>query len=120
MQFKPVIKKFTFIVKTEFEAYINSIEFNNEDIYEAVWHTLNILQDKFKDINIKDEFINDLKLAITECYNDSPCDLHRKEIEYDLEEIITKTDDFDKLVFKVNNSDYYFKDINSKIKSYII
>ena len=32
MQFKPIIKKFKFIVKTEFQAYINSIEFNHEDI----------------------------------------------------------------------------------------
>lgn len=120
MQFKPNIKKFTFIVKTEFEACINSIEFNNEDIYKAVCYILNILQDKFKNINIKDEFIEDLKWAITNCYNDSQCDLHLEEIEYDLEDIIDKTNDFDKLVFKVNKSDYYFKDINSKIKSYII
>ena len=113
MQFKPIIK-------TEFEAYINSIEFNHEDIYKAVCYILDILQDKFNNINIKDEFIEYLKWAITECYNDSPDNPSLEEIEYDLEEIINKTDDFDKLVFKVNNSDYYFKDINSKIKSYII
>lgn len=35
MQFKPIIK-------TEFEAYINSIEFNHEDIYKAVCYILDI------------------------------------------------------------------------------
>lgn len=58
------------------------------------------------------------------------CIVNHKDVYYTVSDILeyiintdipfTKYQDFDKLVFKVNNSDYYFKDINSKIKSYII
>lgn len=112
--------KFKITVKSEFKAYINSIKFTHEQIYNTVYYILHILQYKFRDINIKDKFIDDLKWAVTNCYNDSPDNPNLEEIKYELGDIINKTNDFNKLKFKVNNSDYYFKNINSKINSYII
>ena len=112
--------KFKAKIQQEFLAKINSIEFNHENIYYTIGFLLSELEEKFENINIKDEFIDDLKWAVTECYNDSPDNASLDEIEHKLEEIISKTDKFDKLKFMINESDYYFKEINSKIKSYII
>lgn len=112
--------KFKAKIQQGFLAKINSIEFNHENIYYTIGFLLSELEEKFENINIKDEFIDDLKWAVTHCYNDSPDNASLDEIEHELEEIINKTDAFDKLKFMVNESDYYFKDVNDKIKSYII
>jgi hypothetical protein len=66
-------------IKQEFLAVINGIEFNHEGIYYTVFRILSAIDTKFSPEKLPENFVEELKYAVTEKYNNDGFEL--SEIE---------------------------------------
>ena len=66
-------------IKQEFLAIINGIEFNHEGIYYTVFRILSAIDTKFSPEKLPKNFVEELKYAVTEKYNNDSFEL--SEIE---------------------------------------
>lgn len=66
-------------IKQEFLAVINGIEFNHEGIYYTVFRILSAIDTKFSPEKLPENFVEELKYAVSEKYNNDSFEL--SEIE---------------------------------------
>ena len=95
-------------ILTRFKGEINGIEIFNENSYNIILNILEAISKKFKDIELNNEFIQDLENEI-ENYSDV------EELENDLLNSIYAAKEFSKVEFIVSFEEY--EKINNKIKS---
>ena len=94
----------------KFKARINSIEFNDYQLYTTTEFILEKINEAFGEI-YTDEFIKDLAYVIQR-YFVKIDDLIISELEWNMYKDIEKTENFKDLEFK----DYYINEINDQIK----
>ena len=94
----------------KFKARINSIEFNDYQLYTNTEFILEKINEAFGEI-YTDEFIKDLAYVIQH-YFVKIDDLIISELEWNMSKDIEKTENFKDLEFK----DYYINEINDQIK----
>ena len=97
-------------VLQSFKARINSIEFDDYQLYMTTDHILEQIDDKFGTI-YTDEFIKDLTDVI-ELYFYKVDKLVVSDLEYSIDEDIEDAETFQDIQF----SDYYINHINERIK----
>lgn len=97
-------------VLQSFKARINSIEFDDYQLYMTTDHILEQIDDKFGTI-YTDEFIKDLADVI-ELYFYKVDKLVVSDLEYSMGEDIVDAKTFQDIQF----SDYYINEINDRIK----
>ena len=95
-------------ILSRFKGEINGIEIFNENSYNIILNVLEAISKKFKDVELNNEFIQDLENEI-ENYSDI------EELENDLLDSIYAAKEFSKLEFIVSFEKY--EKINNKIKS---
>ncbi len=95
-------------ILSKFKGEINGIEIFNENSYNIILNVLEAISKKFKDIELNNEFIQDLENEI-ENYSDA------EELENDLLDSIYAAKEFSKVEFIVSFEEY--EKINNKIKS---
>lgn len=95
-------------ILSRFKGKINGIEIFNENSYNIILNVLEAISKKFKDIELNNEFIQDLENEI-ENYSDV------EELENDLLDSIYAAKEFSKVEFIVSFEEY--EEINNKIKS---
>lgn len=94
----------------KFKARINSIEFNDYQLYTTTEFILEKINEAFGEI-YTDEFIKDLAYVIQR-YFVKIDDLIISELEWNMSKDIENTENFKDLEFK----DYYINEINDQIK----
>lgn len=97
-------------VLQSFKARINSVEFDDYQLYMTTDHILEQIDDKFGTI-YTDEFIKDLADVI-ELYFYKVDKLVVSDLEYSIDEDIEDAETFQDIQF----SDYYINHINERIK----
>ena len=97
-------------VLQSFKARINSVEFDDYQLYMTTDHILEQIDDKFGTI-YTDEFIKDLADVI-ELYFYKVDKLVVSDLEYSMDEDIEDAETFQDIQF----SDYYINHINERIK----
>ena len=97
-------------VLQSFKARINSVEFDDYQLYMTTDHILEQIDDKFGTI-YTDEFIKDLADVI-ELYFYKVDKLVVSDLEYSMDEDIEDAETFQDIQF----SDYYINEINDRIK----
>ena len=97
-------------VLQSFKARINSVEFDDYQLYMTTDHILEQIDDKFGTI-YTDEFIKDLTDVI-ELYFYKVDKLVVSDLEYSMDEDIEDAETFQDIQF----SDYYINHINERIK----
>ena len=95
-------------ILSRFKGKINGVEILNENSYNIILNVLEAISKKFKDVELNNEFIQDLENEI-ENYSDT------EELENDLLDSIYAAKEFSKLEFIVSFEEY--EKINNKIKS---
>lgn len=95
-------------ILSRFKGQINGVEIFNENSYNIILNVLEAISKKFKDVELNNEFIQDLENEI-ENYSDV------EELENDLLDSIYVAKEFSKVEFIVSFEEY--KKINNKIKS---
>ena len=95
-------------ILSRFKGEINKVEIFNENSYNIILNVLEAISKKFKDVELNNEFIQDLENEI-ENYSDI------EELENDLLDSIYATKEFSKVEFIVSFEEC--EKINNKIKS---
>lgn len=95
-------------ILSRFKGEINGIEIFNENSYNIILNVLEAISKKFKDVELNNEFIQDLENEI-ENYSGI------EELENDLLDSIYVAKEFSKVEFIVSFEEY--EKINNKIKS---
>lgn len=67
-------------IKQEFLAVINGIEFNHEGIYYTVFRILSAIDTRFSPEKLPENFVEELKYAVTEKYNNDGFELSKIEL----------------------------------------
>ena len=98
------------LVLKSFKARINSVEFDDYQLYMTTDSILEEIDDKFGTI-YTDEFIKDLAEVI-ELYFYKVDKLVVSDLEYSMDEDIEDAETFQDIQF----SDYYINEINDRIK----
>lgn len=99
-------------INTKFRAQINGVKFIDEDVYNCVLDILDDINDVFT-INLKDEFIEDLKWAIIYHYNSHITSIY--EIYKICKNDIYHAIDFENLQFNLDNTIEYVKLLNDRL-----
>ena len=95
-------------ILTRFKGEINGVEIFNENSYNIILNVLEAILKKFKDVELNNEFIQDLENEIKN-YSDT------EELENDLLDSVYVAKEFSKVKFVVSFEEY--ENINDKIKS---
>ena len=95
-------------ILSRFKGQINGVKIFNENSYNIILNVLEAISKKFKDVELNNEFIQDLENEI-ENYSDV------EELENDLLNSIYMAKEFSKVEFIVSFEEY--EKINNKIKS---
>lgn len=95
----------------KFKARINSIEFDDYQLYATTEYILEEINEQFGEI-YTDEFIQDLA-AVIERYFFKVDNLIVSELEWNMSNDIENAENFKDLEFK----DYYINEINDSIKN---
>ena len=95
-------------ILSRFKGEINGVEIFNENSYNIILNVLEAISKKFKDVELNNEFIQDLENEI-ENYSDV------EELENDLLDSIYAAKEFSEVQFIVSFEEY--EKINNKIKS---
>jgi hypothetical protein len=99
------------LVLQKFKARINSIEFDDRQLYMTTEYVLEEINDKFGEV-YTDEFIRDLA-AVIERYFFKVDNLIVSELEWNMSNDIENAETFKEIEF----TDYYINEINDKIKN---
>ena len=99
------------LVLQKFKARINSIEFDDRQLYMTTEYVLEEINDKFGEV-YTDEFIRDLA-AVIERYFFKVNNLIVSELEWNMSNDIENAETFKEIEF----TDYYINEINYKIKN---
>lgn len=99
------------LVLQKFKARINSIEFDDRQLYMTTEYVLEKINDKFGEV-YTDEFIRDLA-AVIERYFFKVDNLIVSELEWNMSNDIENAETFKEIEF----TDYYINEINEKIKN---
>ena len=94
----------------KFKARINSIEFDDRQLYMTTEYILEEINDKFGEV-YTDEFIKDLA-SVIERYFFKVDDLIVSELERNMSDDIENAERFKDIEF----TDYYINEINDRIK----
>lgn len=94
----------------KFKARINSIEFDDRQLYMTTEYVLEKINDKFGEV-YTDEFIRDLA-AVIERYFFKVEDLSVSDLEWNMVNDIENAENFKEIEF----TDYYINEINDRIK----
>ena len=90
-----------------FIGEINGVKITHEPTYWETGNTLDRFAEKFNDIEVAKEFIEDLAYGIMEQWNNSG-EIEMAEIGKEI---------FEDVKIEVYGSDYHFEDFNRKIKN---
>ena len=99
-----------------FIGEINGVKITHEPTY---WETGNVLDrfaEKFNDLEVTKEFVEDLAYSIMEEWNDGG-EIEMQEIGKEIERCIEKAKKFEDIKIEIYGSDHYFEDFNRKIKN---
>lgn len=99
------------LVLQKFKARINSVEFDDYQLYMTTEYVLEEINDKFGEV-YTDEFIRDLA-AVIERYFFKVDNLIVSELEWNMSNDIENAENFKEIEF----TDYYINEINDKIKN---
>lgn len=99
-----------------FIGEINGVKITHEPTYWETGNTLDRFAEKFNDIEVAKEFIEDLAYGIMEQWNNSG-EIEMAEIGKEIENCIKKAENFEDVKIEVYGSDYHFEDFNRKIKN---
>lgn len=99
------------LVLQKFKARINSVEFDDYQLYMTTEYVLEEINDKFGEV-YTDEFIRDLA-AVIERYFFKVDNLIVSELEWNMSNDIKNAETFKEIEF----TDYYINEINDKIKN---
>jgi hypothetical protein len=99
------------LVLQKFKARINSVEFDDYQLYMTTEYVLEEINDKFGEV-YTDEFIRDLA-AVIERYFFKVDNLIVSELEWNMSNDIENAETFKEIEF----TDYYINEINDKIKN---
>ena len=95
-------------ILSRFKGEINGVEIFNENSYNIILNILEAISKKFKDVELNNEFIQDLENEIKN-YSDT------EELENDLLDSVYAAKEFSKIEFIASFEEY--EKINDKIKS---
>ena len=95
-------------ILSRFKGEINGVEIFDENSYNIILNVLEAISKKFKDVELNNEFIQDLENEIKN-YSDT------EGLENDLLDSVYAAKEFSKVEFVVSFEEY--EKINNKIKS---
>ena len=97
-------------ISREFKGYINTVKFDDRNIFNLTKEALNSIVYNFGEV-FTDEFIFDLSIAIGKClYKEDGYPINK--LDYELIEYIQKANSFEEIAFKI----IYFDEVNEEIK----